>query len=122
LKRALTPRWKFLDNLGGEDEYERLTGSVMNRLSCRASILLAMLAFLTVSTAALAHGHAEVNPANESRCVMCMAAHGATHLIASPALALHFAPVQVGVLVSAEQICVFYAQQFSIQGRAPPLS
>jgi hypothetical protein len=50
-----------------------------------------------------------------------MAAHGATYLIASPVLALHFSPIQVGTLVFAEQIRFIYVQQLPLQGRAPPL-
>jgi hypothetical protein len=93
----------------------------MNRVPRQAFVVAAILAFLTVSTAALAHGHPDANPVNESRCVMCMAAHGATYLIASPVLALHFSPIQVGTLVFAEQIRFIYVQQLPLQGRAPPL-
>ena len=96
-------------------------GSIMNRFTRQAFVFVVTLAFLTVSTAALAHGHPDVNSVSESHCVMCMAAHGATHLVAAPAIALNFAPVQVAALVSAERIRVPFTQQFSIQGRSPPL-
>jgi hypothetical protein len=99
----------------------RLQGSVMKRFIRQAFTFVATLAFLTVSTAALAHSHPDANPVNESRCVMCMAAHGATHLIASPALALHFAAIQVGTLVFAADVRFVYVRQLPIQGRAPPL-
>jgi len=93
----------------------------MNRIARQAFVFVVTLAFLTVSTAALAHGHPDVNSVNESHCVMCMAAHGATHLVAAPAVALHFAAVQVAVLVSVENVRILFTQQFSVQGRAPPL-
>jgi hypothetical protein len=93
----------------------------MSRINRQAFVLPAILVFLTVSTAALAHSHPDANPVNESRCVMCMAAHGATHLIASPALALHFAAIQIGTLVFAADVRFVYVQQLPIQGRAPPL-
>jgi len=112
---------KFLDNPRAEDKYERLTGSVMSRITRQAFVLPAILVFLTVSTAALAHGHPGASPANESHCVMCMAAHGATHLIGSPSPVLHFSPIQLGTLVFAEAIRFSYVQQLPLQGRAPPL-
>jgi hypothetical protein len=92
----------------------------MNRFTQRAFILLAALAFLTVSTAAQAHGHADANSADESHCGMCMAAHGAMHMIAAPVIMLHFAPVQVARIVFLEHIRTPFIQQFSLQDRAPP--
>jgi len=94
----------------------------MNRLSHRAFIFLAVVAFLTVSTAAQAHGHEDGNSANESHCAMCMAAHGTMHLIAAPAVALNFAAVQVAVTVFSERITIAFSVQFPIQDRAPPLT
>lgn len=93
----------------------------MNRFSHRAFIFLAAVAFLTVSTAAQAHGHPDGDSANESHCAMCMAAHGAMHLIAAPAVALHFAPVQVAVTAFFERITIAFTVQFPTQDRAPPL-
>jgi hypothetical protein len=97
------------------------TASVMNRFIRRAFVFVATLSFLTVSTAALAHGHPDANTASESHCVMCMAAHGATHLITAPPVALHFAQVQTALLISADRVSIPFVQQFSIQDRAPPL-
>jgi uncharacterized membrane protein len=93
----------------------------MNRFIHRAFVFVQILAFLTVSTAALAHGHPDTNSASESHCVMCMAAHGATHLIAVSAIALHFAQVQSALLTSIDRVSIPFIQQFSIQDRAPPL-
>lgn len=92
----------------------------MSRFLRQAVVVLATIAFLTVSTAALAHGHADSKDTDESHCVMCRAAHGATHLIAAPAIALHFAPVQVELLVSHGHAGIPFIQQFSTQDRAPP--
>ncbi len=92
----------------------------MNRIARQTFVFLAILAFVLVSTAALAHSHADVNSADESHCVMCMAVHGVTHLIAAPGIALHFAPVQVARLVFAERIRLPFVEQFATQWRAPP--
>lgn len=92
----------------------------MNRFTRQTFVFLAILAFVVVSTTALAHSHPDVNSADESHCAMCMAVHGATHLIAAPGIALHFAPVQVALLVFAERIRLPLVEQFAIQGRAPP--
>lgn len=86
----------------------------------RAFAFVAVFVFLTVSTAAIAHGHSDTNDTNESHCVMCIAAHDATHLIAAPPIALHLAQVQIRLLVFVERISVRFAQQLSPQGRAPP--
>jgi hypothetical protein len=94
----------------------------MNRITRQAFVLASILAFITVSTAVLAHSHPDAKSDNESHCVMCMAAHGSTHLISVPTIALHFGPVQVALLVVAEHISIPLGQQFSVQGRAPPLS
>ena len=94
----------------------------MNRFSHRAFIFLAAVAFLTVSTAAQAHGHPDGNSANESHCAMCMAAHGTMHLIAAPAIGLHVAPVEVTLTAFSERIAIAVTVQFPIQDRAPPLS
>ena len=94
----------------------------MNRFSHRAFIFLAVVAFLTVSTAAQAHGHQDGNSANESHCAMCMAAHGTMHLIAAPPVALNFAAVQVAVAAFSEGVTIAFSVQFPIQDRAPPLT
>lgn len=84
------------------------------------AILTVSLTFVTVSTAALAHGHADSNNADESHCVMCMAGHSATHLITAPTIAIHFAPVRIGLVFSADFIRIPFVQLLSVQGRAPP--
>jgi hypothetical protein len=114
-------RVKFLDKVKRPDKDGQPRASIMNRIPRQAFVVAAILAFLTVSTAALAHGHPDANSVNESRCVMCMAAHGATHLIASPVLALHFSPIQVGTLVFGEHIRFIHLLRLATQGRAPPL-
>jgi hypothetical protein len=84
------------------------------------AILTVSLTFVTVSTAALAHGHADTSNTDESHCVMCMAGHSATHLITAPTIALHFAPVRMGMVFSAGLVRIPFVQLFSVQGRAPP--
>jgi hypothetical protein len=96
----------------------------MGRLARQSFLFLAILTvsltFLTVSTAALAHGHTDPGNTDESHCVMCMAGHSATHLITAPAIALHFAPVRIGLVFSADFIRIPFVQLLSVQGRAPP--
>ena len=98
--------------------------AIMGRLARQGflfvAILTVSLTFLTVSTAALAHGHADASNTDESHCVMCMAGHSATHLIAAPTIALHFAPVRMGLVFSAGLVRIPFVQLFSVQGRAPP--
>ena len=96
----------------------------MGRLARQCFLFVATLTvsltFLTVSTAALAHGHADTSNTDESHCVMCMAGHSATHLITSPTIALHFAPVRMGLVFSAGLIRIPFVQLLTVQGRAPP--
>jgi len=96
----------------------------MGRLTRQCFLFLATLTvsltFVTVSTAALAHGHADTSNTDESHCVMCMAGHSATHLITAPAIALHFAPARIGLVVSAAFIRIPFVQLLTVQGRAPP--
>jgi hypothetical protein len=96
----------------------------MGRLALQFFLFLATLTvsltFVTVSTAALAHGHPDANNTDDAHCVMCMAGHSATHLITAPTIALHFAPVRIGLVVSADFIRIPFIQLLSVQGRAPP--
>lgn len=95
-------------------------GRIARQCFLFVAILTVSLTFLTVSTAALAHGHPDSNNADESHCVMCMAGHSATHLIAAPTIALHFAPVRIGLVFSADLIRIPFVRLFTVQGRAPP--
>jgi hypothetical protein len=94
----------------------------MSRLLRQAFTLFAILAFLAVSTAALAHGHLDKNDTDESHCVMCRVAHGVTHLTAAPAIGLQFTAVQIGLLVLSESVRISCSQLHSFEGRAPPLA
>lgn len=83
-------------------------------------VFLAILAFLAVSTAVLAHGHAVGKSADESHCAMCMAVHSTTHAVASPVALLYFAPIQTAFLAPSDRLVLSFAQSLPIQGRAPP--
>jgi hypothetical protein len=116
------PETKSLDIENGGHKY--CGPAIMGRLARRCFLFLAILTvsltFLTVSTAALAHGHSDPNNADESHCVMCMAGHSATHLVTAPAIALHFSPVRIGLVFSADLIRIPFVQLWTVQGRAPP--
>jgi hypothetical protein len=83
-------------------------------------VLLAALAFLTVSTAALAHGHPDAKSVDESHCAMCMAVHSTTHVIAVSTVLLFSGTAQTAFLVSSESFTLTLVQTLLIQDRAPP--
>src|ERR1700733_9960687 len=88
--------------------------AIMGRLARQSFLFVAtltvILTFVTVSTAALAHGHPDTSNTDDSHCVMCMAGHSATHLITSPTVALHFSPARIGLVFSADFIRIPFVQ------------
>ena len=96
-------------------------GDLLSRITRYLLVLLAALAFLTVSTAALAHGHLTAKSVNESHCVMCMAVHSTTHVVAVSVVLLFFGTAQTAFLVPSESFTLALVQTLLIQDRAPPL-
>lgn len=93
-----------------------------NRLARPVWVLLAILAFLTVSTVALAHGHPDARSVDESHCAMCLAIHSATHVVVTPVLTLHFTAVQNRFLVPSTSFLLALNWLTLNQDRAPPSS
>jgi hypothetical protein len=91
-----------------------------NALTRRVLVALATFAFLTVSTAALAHGHLGEKSVDESHCAMCMAVHTATHAVATSSIALCFAAIQIAFLVPSSSSRFLLVQSRLTQDRAPP--
>lgn len=89
-------------------------------LTRRAVGLLAAFALLVVSTAAVAHGHLDTKPVNDSHCVLCMAAHGTTHAVVGPAITIHCAQVQTTLLIVPGNLFFSSAKSLLTHGRAPP--
>jgi hypothetical protein len=87
----------------------------------RILVLLAIVAIVALSTAAVAHAHFGPNAAaDESHCPLCMAVHGAKHVVTTPVIGLRFAPVETAVLVPSISFAIFFVQPLPTQGRAPP--
>jgi len=91
-----------------------------NAVTRRVLVVLAILAFLTVSTAALAHGHPGRGSVDESHCAMCMAVHSATHAVATSIASLSFTAVQTAFLVPSSSPTFAFVQPLLTQDRAPP--
>lgn len=91
-----------------------------NPLTRRVSVVLAMLAFVAVSTAALAHGHLDANSSDESHCGLCMAVHAAKQAVITPVIALYFAAVQTAILIPSRSSAIVFVQPLLTQDRAPP--
>jgi hypothetical protein len=94
--------------------------STSNLLTRRGFVFLAIFVLLTVSTAALAHSHPSRNTENDSQCAMCMALHGATHIIASPVVTLNFEIAQTGFITPSKNLSLPVVQSRLTQDRAPP--
>jgi hypothetical protein len=94
--------------------------NVYNRFARRSFALLATLAFLVVSTIALAHGHTDAKSADESHCAMCMAVHSATHVVATPNITLIFTAIEGPSLLPSKNFLVSFACISLNQNRAPP--
>jgi hypothetical protein len=86
----------------------------------RAFTVLAILAFLAVSTAALTHGHSDSKSVSDSRCAMCMAVHSATHAVATPIATLYFSAAQITYLAPSISFLLAFVQPRLNQDRAPP--
>lgn len=92
----------------------------INRFARQALVFLATLAFLAVSTLALAHGHTDAKSVDESHCAMCMAVHSATHVVATPIVTLFFTVVENAFLIPPKSFLVSFAWPSLNQDRAPP--
>ena len=111
---------KLLDNGSGTLEYALDKQPMSTLFIRRAFTMLAVLAFLTVSTVALSHSHSVANAASETHCTICMAVHSATHAVAPSVAALYFLPVQIALLLSSKSCVVALVQPCPNQDRAPP--
>lgn len=94
--------------------------TIFNRLARQASVLLATLCFLAVSTLALAHGHTDAKSVDESHCAMCMAVHSSTHAVATPNVILCFMAVETPFLASPKSLLGAFASFSLNHDRAPP--
>lgn len=95
-------------------------GDLFRRFTRQLLVFLATLAFLAVSTAALAHGHPDAKSIDESHCAMCMAIHSTTHVVAVSAVLLFFGTVRTAFLVPSESFALALVETLLIQDRAPP--
>lgn len=86
----------------------------------RALVVVAILAFVAISTAAVAHGHLNANSVNESHCPLCMAVHNAKHAVAAPIATPCFTIVQTAILVPSDSSAISFVQPLLTQDRAPP--
>jgi Protein of unknown function (DUF2946) len=86
----------------------------------RVIVVLATLAIVAVSTAAVAHGHLDAHSADESHCELCMALHNAKHALVTPIATLCFTTVQTASLVASRGVAVILVQPLLTQDRAPP--
>jgi hypothetical protein len=91
-----------------------------NPFTRRVLVVLAILALVAISTAAIAHGHLDVNSADESHCPLCMAVHTAKHAVAAPIITLGFKTVQTAILVPSKSSAIVFIQPLLTQDRAPP--
>jgi hypothetical protein len=88
----------------------------------RTIAIMAIVAFLACSTAAVAHGHSDGRSADESHCALCIAAHTATHAIASATVTLTFTTIQNAVLADTSDFFPALFCSLLHQDRAPPVS
>ena len=99
----------------------RCTKHPMGKLFTRRALaILAVLAFLTVSTVALTHSHSDASSVSESHCALCMAVHNATHVVATSIVTLYFSPVQAAFLFPSNTFTISFVQPPLNQDRAPP--
>jgi hypothetical protein len=91
-----------------------------NPFTRRVSVVLAILALVAVSTAAVAHGHLDANSADESHCSLCMAVHAAKQVVITPVVALCFTAVQTDILIPSRSSAIVFVQPLLTQDRAPP--
>jgi hypothetical protein len=95
-------------------------GNLRNRAAGQVLVLLATLAFLMVSTLALAHGHTGARSAGESHCAMCMAVHSATHVVGAPTVELCITAVEGPLCIPPKSFQVSFVWLSLNQYRAPP--
>ena len=88
-------------------------------LTRRLLVLLAILALVAVSTAAAAHGHFDAK-SDESQCPLCIAVHQAKHVVAAVGITLDFTPVQATFLVPRMNLAIPFIEPTLTQDRAPP--
>ena len=91
-----------------------------HRLARQALVFPAILAFLAVSTVALAHRHSDTKSVDGSPCAMCLATHSATHLVVTPIITLHFTGVHNPLLVAAKSSLLALEWPAVNRDRAPP--
>src|ERR1039458_9675543 len=91
-----------------------------NPFSRRALAVLATVVFLTVSIAAVAHGHPVAKSDDGSHCAMCMVAHNVTHALGTSIITLDFIAGQTAFLVHPESFLAVFVQLLLNQDRAPP--
>jgi len=105
---------------GAHPDYFRATFIMYRLYLRRVLVVVAVLAVVAVSTAAVAHGHPHGNSADESHCQLCIALHNAKHALVSPIATLCFTTVHTSSLVPSKDIVVVFAQPRLTQDRAPP--
>ena len=86
----------------------------------RLVVVLAVIVFIAVSTAALAHGHSDTKSINESHCATCIAVHSAALAILTAAVALTLAAVLASYAFAAPGHTLVSGSLRPVQGRAPP--
>jgi hypothetical protein len=96
--------------------------SISMRTKCArwALVIPLTLAFLAVSTAALAHIHADSNSVDESHCPMCMAVHSSTHVVDTPSITFAFTEIYTPLLTSPQTLFLSVVWDNSNHDRAPP--
>lgn len=95
-------------------------GNIRNRAAGQVLVFLATLAFLTVSTLALAHVHTGARSADESHCAMCMAVHSSTHVVGAPTVELCITAVENPLCIPPKSFQVSFVWLSLNQYRAPP--
>lgn len=88
-------------------------------VSRRVIVVLAALALLALSTAAVAHGHLDLGSVQDSHCVLCMAVH-TTHAVLGPAVTVSCARVQAALCVPLKVWMPAYVESLPTHDRAPP--
>jgi hypothetical protein len=96
--------------------------NLLNRPVRQVLVLLATLAFVMVSTLAMAHGHTGARSADESHCALCMAVHRATHVLGTPMIALSITAVEDPLWIPPKIFSVPFVWLALNQYRAPPLT
>ena len=109
-----------VDNGNRTPDYLGTPISMISLPTRRVLVPLMILAFIVLSTAAVAHGHFGVNSADESHCPLCMAVHGAKHAVTAPIVALRFTATETDLLVDSTSLAAVVVQVPLTKDRAPP--